>query len=66
MIYMNAVLASDIGGHMPTILIRVSDPMKAQLDRLRTQGYTLNGYIQNAIKKALATEPKRKHPRKAV
>lgn len=51
---------------MPTILIRVSDPMKAQLDRLRTQGYTLNGYIQNAIKKALATEPKRKHPRKAV
>ena len=34
---------------MKTIVIRLPDPLKAKLDALRAQGYTLNGYIRHVV-----------------
>ncbi len=35
------------------ILIRVPGAVKQQLDALRTQGYTINGYIRSLIERDL-------------
>ena len=35
------------------VLIQLPLPLKAQLDALRTQGYTINGYIRSLIERDL-------------
>lgn len=34
-----------------TVLIRLPTALKAQLDALRTQGYTINGYIRSLLER---------------
>jgi hypothetical protein len=46
---------------MKAIVISVPDDMKAKLDALRTQGYTLNGYIRGVLTQALADRPPAPH-----
>ncbi len=36
-----------------TMLIRLPITLKAQLDALRTQGYTINGYIRSLLEREL-------------
>ena len=35
------------------VLIQVPETVKQQLDALRTQGYTINGYIRSLIERDL-------------
>ena len=35
------------------VLIQLSLPLKAQLDAVRTQGYTVSGYIRSLIERDL-------------
>jgi hypothetical protein len=35
------------------VLIQLPMPLKAQLDALRTQGYTVSGYIRSIIEREL-------------
>jgi hypothetical protein len=39
---------------MKSILLTVPDPLKAQLDALRAEGYSLNGYINAVLARAVA------------
>ncbi len=39
---------------MKTIVIPISDPLKAKLDALRSKGYTQNGYVRAVLERALA------------
>lgn len=36
-----------------TVLIRIPRTLKAQLEALRTQGYTINGYIRSVLEREL-------------
>ena len=49
---------------MKTIVISLPDPLKAKLDALRTQGYTLNGYVRAVLERELADMPTTRRPRK--
>jgi hypothetical protein len=44
---------------MKTIVIHIPDPLKTKLDVLRTQGYTINGYVCAVLGRALADRPTR-------
>jgi hypothetical protein len=44
---------------MKTIVINIPDPLKAKLDILRTQGYTINGYVCAVLARELAAKPTR-------
>lgn len=35
------------------VLIQIPATLKAQLDALRTQGYTINGYIRSVLEREL-------------
>ncbi|HSL02612.1 MAG TPA: hypothetical protein VK901_03620 [Nitrospiraceae bacterium] len=50
---------------MKTIVISIPDETKARLDALRTQGYTLNGYVRAVLERELADKPKPRLPRKS-
>jgi hypothetical protein len=41
---------------MKAILLRVPDPLKHRLDDLRSEGYTLQGYIINLLWRELGHE----------
>ncbi|MDP3089644.1 MAG: hypothetical protein Q8N04_03130 [Nitrospira sp.] len=45
---------------MKSILITIPDSIKAKLDQLRTQGYTLNGYVRAVLERELADKPMRR------
>lgn len=49
---------------MKTIVIPIPDPLKAKLDALRIQGYTINGYVRAVLERELADKPKRRTQRK--
>lgn len=49
---------------MKTIVISLPDPLKAKLDALRVQGYTLNGYVRAVLERELADTPIARRPRK--
>jgi hypothetical protein len=38
---------------MKTIIVDVPDETKAKLDLLRTRGYTINGFVRQALASAL-------------
>ena len=38
---------------MVRMLIQVPEPLKAKLDALRTQGYTVSGYIRSLLEREL-------------
>ena len=40
---------------MERLLIQLPKPLKAKLDKLRTQGYTASGYIRALLERELAT-----------
>ncbi len=42
---------------MKTIVIRIPDEVKVKLDGLRTQGYTLNGYVRAILERELMGSP---------
>lgn len=42
---------------MKTIVIRIPDEVKLKLDGLRTQGYTLNGYVRAILERELRDQP---------
>lgn len=42
---------------MKSILLHVPDPVKAKLDALRAEGYSLNGYINAVLARELADKP---------
>ncbi len=44
---------------MKSILLTVPDPLKAKLDALRAEGYSLNGYINAVLARELAKQPTR-------
>ncbi len=55
---------------MERLLIQIPAPLKAKLDALRTQGYTISGFIRAVLERELAEVPeapcptsKRKTPR---
>ncbi|MDH4236630.1 MAG: ribbon-helix-helix domain-containing protein [Nitrospira sp.] len=41
---------------MKSIIIRLPDDLKAKLDALRRQGYTINGFIRAAVEQALTQQ----------
>ncbi len=49
---------------MKTIVISLPDPLKAKLDALRAQGYTLNGYVRAVLERELAATPTARRSRK--
>lgn len=49
---------------MKSILLTIPDPLKAKLDALRAQGYTLNGYVRAVLERELANAPTARRPRK--
>ncbi|MEQ1845374.1 MAG: hypothetical protein ABL983_07330 [Nitrospira sp.] len=49
---------------MKTIVISLPDPLKAKLDALRAQGYTLNGYVRAVLERELADTPTTRRARK--
>ncbi len=40
---------------MKSILVTIPDPLKAQLDAKRAEGYSLNGYIRTVLERALSS-----------
>ena len=51
---------------MKDILLTVPDALKVKLDLKRAEGYTLKGFINAVLEKALADPPmeRPKHPKK--
>ena len=42
---------------MKAVLLHVPDTIKAKLDALRAEGYSLNGYINAVLERELADKP---------
>jgi hypothetical protein len=49
---------------MKGILLKVPAPLKEKLDRKRAEGYTLNGFINAVLARALADPPTARRLRK--
>lgn len=45
---------------MAKILVLVPPKMKGQLDALRTQGFTIAGFVRSALTRALADLPQKR------
>jgi len=48
---------------MVRMLIQVPEPIKAKLDALRTQGYTVSGYIRHLLERELESKGGKAHGR---
>lgn len=44
---------------MKTIVVPLPEPLKAQLDALRKEGYTINGFVRKVLAEALAKRRRR-------
>ena len=44
---------------MQRVLIQIPRPLKAKLDRLRTEGVTISGYVRHLLEREL-NQPKKK------
>lgn len=49
---------------MKTIVVPIPDALKAKLDELRAQGYTINGYVRAMLERELAHQLKAGRSRK--
>ena len=43
---------------MKAIVIPIPESLKAKLDALRREGYTINGYVRALLERELADKPK--------